>query len=44
MEIIDRVIVINFGQIIAMGTPEEVVKNKDVIEAYIGKGTRQRVS
>jgi branched-chain amino acid transport system ATP-binding protein len=37
MKIVDRVIVINFGRIIAIGTPEEIVKNKEVIEAYIGK-------
>jgi len=40
MRIVDRVIVINFGKIIAMGSPEEVVNNKDVIEAYIGKGVK----
>lgn len=44
MEIIDRVIVINFGKIIAIGTPVEVVENSAVIEAYIGKGVRQLVS
>jgi branched-chain amino acid transport system ATP-binding protein len=38
MKIIDRVIVINFGKIIAIDTPDNVVKNKEVIEAYIGKG------
>ncbi len=37
MKIIDRVIVINFGEIIAQGTPEEISKNKQVIEAYTGK-------
>jgi ABC-type branched-subunit amino acid transport system ATPase component len=31
------VVVINFGQVIAQGTPEEVVKNPAVIEAYTGK-------
>lgn len=44
MEIVDRVIVINFGQIIAIGTPEEIVRNSKVVEAYIGKGTHQLVS
>jgi len=38
MKIIDRVIVINFGKIIAIDTPDNIVKNKEVIEAYIGKG------
>ncbi len=37
MKIVDRVIVLNFGQIIAQGTPQEVVKNPVVIEAYTGK-------
>jgi branched-chain amino acid transport system ATP-binding protein len=44
MKIVDRVIVMNFGQIIAMGTPEEVVNNKEVIEAYIGKEVKRLVS
>ncbi|MBW2559535.1 MAG: ABC transporter ATP-binding protein [Deltaproteobacteria bacterium] len=44
MRIVDRVIVINFGEIIATGSPEEVVNNKIVIEAYIGKGVRKIVS
>lgn len=38
MEIVDRLIVINFGQIIAVGTPEEIVSNIRVQEAYLGKG------
>jgi branched-chain amino acid transport system ATP-binding protein len=44
MRIVDRVIVINFGKIIAMGTPEEIVKNKVVLEAYIGKEVEKLVS
>ena len=38
MKIVDRVIVINFGKVIAIDVPGNIVKNKDVIEAYIGKG------
>jgi branched-chain amino acid transport system ATP-binding protein len=37
MKIVDRVIVINYGEVIAQGTPQEVVKNPTVIEAYTGK-------
>ncbi len=36
MEIVDRVIVINFGEILAIGTPDEITNNEEVIEAYIG--------
>jgi branched-chain amino acid transport system ATP-binding protein len=38
MKIVDRVIVINFGKVIAIDTPGNIIENKEVIEAYIGKG------
>lgn len=37
MEICQKVLVVNFGKLIAEGTPEEVMKNRHVIEAYLGK-------
>lgn len=38
MKIVDRVIVINFGKIIAIDIPDNIIKNREVIKAYIGKG------
>ncbi len=37
MELCQRVLVINYGKNIALGNPEEIVNNKEVIEAYLGK-------
>ncbi|MDX2448609.1 MAG: ABC transporter ATP-binding protein [Desulfobacterales bacterium] len=37
MDISDRIYVLDFGELIGSGTPEEVVKIPKVIEAYIGE-------
>jgi branched-chain amino acid transport system ATP-binding protein len=37
MDISDRIYVLDFGQLIGAGTPEEVARNAQVIEAYIGE-------
>ena len=37
MKIVDRVVVINFGKLLAVGTPQEIMNNPEVIESYIGK-------
>jgi branched-chain amino acid transport system ATP-binding protein len=44
MALVSRVIAMNFGEIIAVGPPEEIVKNPRVIEAYIGKTADEHAS
>ena len=36
MGICDKIAVLNFGTIIAFGTPAEIKSNPDVIAAYLG--------
>jgi branched-chain amino acid transport system ATP-binding protein len=38
MGICERITVMDFGEIIARGTPKEIAANQTVIEAYLGKG------
>ena len=33
---VDRIVVMNEGEVLMQGTPDEVRANKDVIEAYLG--------
>ena len=44
MKIVDRVVVIDAGRVIAIGPPEEIVRNPEVVKAYIGKEEGQLVS
>ncbi|WP_436644058.1 ABC transporter ATP-binding protein [Microbaculum sp. FT89] len=37
MQLVDRIVALNFGQKIAEGTPQEIRANDDVIAAYLGR-------
>ena len=38
MDISDHIVVLNFGEVIAAGPPEEIQNNPEVIKAYLGSG------
>jgi len=42
MRLVGRVIALDFGEIIAEGSPEDIVRHPAVIEAYIGRGDEQQ--
>ena len=37
MSVADRLVVLHYGQVLAQGTPGEVARNRQVIEAYLGE-------
>ena len=41
MRLVGRVIALDFGEVIAEGAPEDIVRHPAVIEAYIGRGDEQ---
>lgn len=41
MEVCDRIVVLNYGHIIAEGAPAEIQRNPEVIRAYLGQGKKR---
>jgi ABC-type branched-subunit amino acid transport system ATPase component len=36
MQVVERILVLNFGEVIATGSPAEIARNASVVEAYLG--------
>ena len=36
LPLVDRAVVLNLGRVLTQGTPAEIVKNPEVIRAYLG--------
>jgi branched-chain amino acid transport system ATP-binding protein len=41
MDIADRIVVLDFGRVVAVGEPHEIMSNPKVIRAYVGGGVAE---
>ena len=41
MGICERIYVLNYGRILAQGTPDEIARNQEVVAAYLGKAEEE---
>lgn len=41
LDLVDRVVVLENGRVLARGTPDEIAETKEVQEAYLGGGSRE---
>ena len=44
MSLSDHIYVLSYGKIIAEGSPQQVVANRDVVEAYLGRGAAEHAA